>query len=455
MLKLRHTSTPPGLSGPRPQDRVVFVDISEDEMTETDCDDVESQPGSYNSCLNLEDVGATAFSQEAVDNHNRALAVWDEIAGDVSSIDANTDQQTLYDGLSPELPWALLPFEVSSMTKPFFIAKLAHIYADSCKDFGKDLVQPIDIKRIVSSLDVDLRRNDNLFDFLSKFFVELFSLLPEKSPLWWNEVVTPWEWKRYKSSGFIKHQLHRALTNMHEDSPETDDRTMFVAGRSGSSRVPYYIRLLMPRGMAVYLHARLRSLRGQSTGSDHDRLCFDLKHPADGNNIQFQFKRRCVQNWLDVYDSQFIHEFLQIGVTQNVCQEVGGRSRLPIKLLTVAYECNKQYNRVHSTQVASAANCSCLKRMFADYDCSNPASDRASASGLLGPTSPDLQVFLKALEKARSQSADYKAKQLRDINLGQYILDGMNLDMLTRGDYNRKTYSSSRSRDPKRQGSYG
>jgi hypothetical protein len=93
--------------------------------------------------------------------------------------------------------------------------------------------------------------------------------------------------------------------------------------------------------------------------------------------------------------------------------------------------------------------------MFADYDCSNPASDRASASGLLGPTSPDLQVFLKALEKARSQSADYKAKQLRDINLGQYILDGMNLDMLTRGDYNRKTYSSSRSRDPKRQGSYG
>jgi hypothetical protein len=382
------------------------------------------------------------------------LEVWDDIAGDVSSIDVYTDQHTLYHGLSPELPWALLPFEVSSMTKPFFLAKLAQIYADSCKDFGKDLSQPIDIKRIVSSLDVDLRKNDSLFDFLSNFFVQLFSLLPMESPLWWNEVVTPWEWNRYKSSGFIKHQLCRAFSNMHKDSPVTDDRTMFVASRSGSSRVPCYIRLLMPRGMAVYLHARLRSLRGQSTGPDVDRLCFDLRHPADGNNIQFQFKRRYVQDWLDVYDSQFIHAFLQMGVTQNVCQEVGGRSRLPIKLLTVAYECTKRYNHVHSTQVASAANCSCLQRMFADYDCSNPANDRAEATGFLGPTSADVRLYLTVLEKARSQSFDYKARQLRDINLGQYIQDGMNLDMLTRGDYNTKPHSSSRSRDPKRQVSY-
>jgi hypothetical protein len=153
MLKLRNTSTPPGLTGLRPQDQVIFVDISEEEMTETECDDVESQPESYHSCLNLEHVGAAAFSQESVDRHSRALAVWDEIAGDVSLNVADTNQPILYDGLSPELPGALLPFEVSSMTKPFFIAKLARIYADSCKDFGKHLSQPIDIKRIVSSLE--------------------------------------------------------------------------------------------------------------------------------------------------------------------------------------------------------------------------------------------------------------------------------------------------------------
>jgi hypothetical protein len=92
--------------------------------------------------------------------------------------------------------------------------------------------------------------------------------------------------------------------------------------------------------------------------------------------------------------------------------------------------------------------------MFADYDCSNPANDRAEATGFLGPTSADVRLYLNVLEKARSQSFDYKAKQLRDINLGQYIQDGMNLDMLTRGDYNTKPHSSSRSRDPKRQVSY-
>jgi hypothetical protein len=90
--------------------------------------------------------------------------------------------------------------------------------------------------------------------------------------------------------------------------------------------------------------------------------------------------------------------------------------------------------------------------MFAGYDRSNPADDRMSASGLLGPTSLDLQMFLKVLEKARSQPASYKAKQLKDINFQQYIQDGMNLDILTRGDYNTKTNSSSRSREPKRQG---
>ena len=68
-------------------------------MTETDFDDVESRPGSYHSCLNLEDVGAAAFSQESVDRHSRALGVWDEIAGDVSLNVGNTNQQILYDGL--------------------------------------------------------------------------------------------------------------------------------------------------------------------------------------------------------------------------------------------------------------------------------------------------------------------------------------------------------------------
>ena len=119
MLKLRNTSTPPGLSGPRPQDQVIFVDISEDEMTETDCDDEESHLGSYHTCLNLEDVGATAFSQESVDRHSRALVVWDEISRVVLLNVGNTVQQILHDGMSPDLPWALLPFEVSSMTKPF------------------------------------------------------------------------------------------------------------------------------------------------------------------------------------------------------------------------------------------------------------------------------------------------------------------------------------------------
>jgi len=62
----------------------------------------------------------------------------------------------------------------------FFIAKLANIYADSCKDFGKDLSKVIDINRIVSSLDDDFLRNDGLFDYLSKFLLELFSLLLRK-----------------------------------------------------------------------------------------------------------------------------------------------------------------------------------------------------------------------------------------------------------------------------------
>ena len=451
MLKLRNISIPPGLTGPRSQDQVIFVDISEDELTETDCDDVKSQSDSYHSCLNLEDIGAAAFSQNSVDHHSRALGVWDEIDGDVSLNLDITNQELLYDGLSPELPWALLPFEVSSMTKPFFIAKLANMYTLSCGEFGQDLSKPIDINRIVGSLDDDILRNYVLFDYLSKFFFELLSLLPEKSPLWWDEVVTQWEWDRYKSSNFIKHQLCRALTNMHKDSPVTDDRTMFVASRSGASRVPCFIRLLMPRGMAVYLHARLRSLQWQSHQSDLDDLCFNVKDAGDGNNIGFEIKRRCAQQCLDVYQSKFIHQFLRMGVTQNVCQAVCGCTRLPIKLMTVAYECTTKHRRVHSTQVASAANCSCLKRMFADYDRSNAVDDRMSASGLLGPTSQDLQLFLKSLEKARAQSDIYKAKQRNDINFEQYIQDGMNLDILTKGDYNTRKKSSSRSREPKRQ----
>jgi len=439
MLRLRKVSAPPGLTDICPHSVLALVDVSDDESSEADFDDSNSQADSFLSGSNADDLGVAAFSEAAMNAHGRAIEVWQSLVQDPSLIIDPDDCHTVYYGLSPELPWTLLTFDFQSLTKPFFLAKLAKIYAVSCAEHGQELSKPIDIRRIVSSVHDDLLRNHVLFDTLAKFFSDLLRLLPAEPPLWWEEVVTILQWDRYKSINFIKHQLCRAFENMHNDSFATDDRSMFVASRTTShgvrQRVPAYIRLVLPRGMALCLHARLRAFQRQSHRPEFNHLCFDLKNAGDGESIGLELKPTWADQCLNVYRSKFIHEFLRLGVTQNVCQEIGGCTRFSIKLMKLVYDAVDKNRLVHSTQLASAANCNCLRRMFVDYVAARRDVDDISASRLLGPTSHDIEIFLSTLEKARAQPQHYKDKQHRSIDFNAYITNGMKLDLLTTAKY--------------------
>ena len=101
-------------------------------------------------------------------------------------------------------------------------------------------------------------------------------------------------------------------------------------------QVPAFIRLVLPRGLAVYVEARLRSLQQEDYHTQLARLSFDLKSTGSGDTICFEL--RPSKQFVNVYKSTFIHQFLKMGVTQNVSQEIGGSSRMAIRLMRPAYE---------------------------------------------------------------------------------------------------------------------
>ena len=435
MLSLRQASAPPGLTNMGSDHIIAYVDISEDESTTSDDEDDALQ-------VDHDDIGAASFSTQVIDLHVRAMEAWEKLVQDRAQMAFSGDCHLMYVGLSPELPWALLTFDVQHVTKPFAQAKLANIYSVSCQKFKQDLNKPIQIERIVRSVDNDLRMNTVLVDYLAQFFADLLGLLPKEPPPWWTEVVNDEQWHCYKSFNFVKFQLCRAFENMHDESDTTDQRSMFVAGRTTShlvkQQVPAFIRLVLPRGVAVYVESRLRVLQQQNHHNQTRRLSFDLKSTGSGGTIGFEL--RPIHQFVNVYNSRFIHDFLMMGVTQNVSQEIGGSSSMAIRLMQPAYV-PKDKNLLHSTQQASAANSKFISTIFRDYEACNSRVDDARASFLIGPTLDDITSFLTVLEKARSQDTIYKDKQLASFDFERYIKEGMRLDLLSTGRYARSKRS--------------
>ena len=122
-----------------------------------------------------------------------------------------------------------------------------------------------------------------------------------------------------------------------------------------------------------------------------------------------------------------------MGVTQNVSQEMGGSSRMAIRLMQPAYVAKHKNCLLHSTQLASSANCKFINTIFSDYAACNSLVDDSRASSLIGPTSQDIENFLAVLEKAGSQKTIYKHKQRATFDFKTYINEGMRLDLLTTG----------------------